>query len=48
MENELDRLYELVSIEYERPLSELERQEYVSLFYQLRDNNIEIPFGVEI
>ena len=48
MDSRLERLYQLVLIENEQTLSDEQCREYVALFDQLREENVEIPFGVEI
>lgn len=47
-EDLLDELYMLVLIEQERKLSDDEEKRYLEIFNLLKDNDIEIPFGVEI
>lgn len=48
MVEELNRLYELTQIEYSRKLTKEEELEYIKLVELLRENKIEIPFGIEI
>lgn len=48
-EKELDRLYELVIKENEgKQLTDPEVEEYIAIVDTLKENNIEIPFGIEL
>ncbi len=46
----LDELYQLTQIEYDADpgLTEAQSKRYVELWQNLKDNDIDIPFGVEI
>ena len=48
MNEELNRLYQLTQFEQERKLTKAEVSEYISLVDALRENDVEIPFGIEI
>jgi hypothetical protein len=44
----LDELYNLTLIEQEGELTEEQKERYVKLVQLGRDNNIDIPFGIEM
>ncbi len=48
MEHLLDALYALTLLEQERQLTDEECHFYVYCWNTLKDNDIDIPFGVEI
>lgn len=44
----LDELYELVKLEEERDLTEVESARYVAIVDKLRENDVEIPFAIQL
>lgn len=44
----LDELYDLTIIEQNGNLTESQKDRYIYLYEVLTQNNIEIPFGIEI
>lgn len=48
LEYTLSELYQLTQLEQERQLSIEEKENYLKYYEILKDNNIDIPFGVEI
>ena len=48
MEDFLDELYELTQIEQKRALTQKENDRYLFLWMELKENNVDINFAVEI
>lgn len=48
MNNLLDELWFLTLIEEKRELTTTEHNRYLEIFETLRNNDIDIPFGIEI
>lgn len=44
----LDELYSLTLIEEERDLTEIESKRYLEIYEILKENNIDIEFGINI